>query len=553
MDSTEKIKDKQVIYQTSQNIDFNKKPVEAIEYWRKVLSDDIKAGKRIKEYRLFNYFQKCPQKYRDYIANHILKNYQLSLECPPGKISLAIYKDDLGRITSNYSPRHLIILIYSIIGKGTTKKSIPATKEYKGDGVNYPAAEPRGTQRRGLLEQAFGNSSKYMGMITNKGNIITIDKKWDDKITLILDESVKIQKDDPRLLQMYDLVVDLNKIIPSKKVKEINISQKMHASSYQHFEHTITILLDEYYLEATAHEMGHAIYDVLLENKMKELLNVLLDKKQTMDSKDSVWQNIYYLSLANKNYEIIDDSNYEKGSKDMTGHPYDDPSELFASSVMVYRLHPDEFIRNIINDDTSKETNKVGKLIFSYLRDKIFKGKIYSKEGSFKPELLEVGDEEVSVSLIKAFGDSNPDVCKAAANAIGELGMKDERFIGPLIKALGDSYYIVRRAATNAIGELGIKDERFIIPLIIALGDSHPNVRDSAARAIGQLGMKDKRFIGPLIKALGDSYYYVCETASQAIVYLQDTRFVMPLIKGLNLETLLLMAQKYIKQLLFET
>jgi bilin biosynthesis protein len=53
-------------------------------------------------------------------------------------------------------------------------------------------------------------------------------------------------------------------------------------------------------------------------------------------------------------------------------------------------------------------------------------------------------------ALIQALGDSDRDVRRAAAEALGKLG--DPQAVSPLIQALGDRSENVRRAAAEALG-----------------------------------------------------------------------------------------------------
>jgi hypothetical protein len=101
-------------------------------------------------------------------------------------------------------------------------------------------------------------------------------------------------------------------------------------------------------------------------------------------------------------------------------------------------------------------------------------------------------------ALIQALGDSDWDVRRAAAEALGDLG--DPQAIPALIKALGDSDWVVRRASAEALGKLG--DPQAIPALIKALGDSDWVVRRASAEALGAIG--DPQAIPALIQALGD-------------------------------------------------
>ena len=444
--------------------------------------------------------------------SRIYKNtYSLQRDYPPGKICLAPQKDALEKPLENHSSEHLLILLHSIT-KTKKEKTEPARAGKKGDLI-----DPKGFDdlTKGSLKIIPISSEK----IVTTGNMVTIGK-GDKKITFEISEWIDMknvgESDYQKLIQMYNLIAELNEIMPSKKVKKVTITSRGDGcyviGGYISERHEINIPLGASFLETTTHEMGHAIFRVLLGGNVKSA-----DKFDAV--KDKLWQKIYYLSLGFKNYEIVDDSNYIR-RPDCIGHPYDNAGELFASSVMAYRLHPDRFIENILDPDTDEKTREVGKLIFLYLRDKIFSSKVFSKSDPFESESIEpvkIENAEIITSLIKALGDSDWRVSWAAAEAIVKLGLKDKEFVEPLIKALGDGDSRVCQAAAKAIGELGLEDERFVDPLIKALRSSFWSVRKAAAKAIGELGLKDERFIDPLIKALSDDKYLVRAEAAKAL------------------------------------
>lgn len=123
------------------------------------------------------------------------------------------------------------------------------------------------------------------------------------------------------------------------------------------------------------HEMGHAIYQ-------KGFLN------------DRAWEAIYSHGMRSENFEnfeIIDDSNYLRGSQDGLGHPVDSAHEAFASSVHAYFLHADQFTAYIQNERTPEDMRSFGKQVWIYMRDEVFGGAVFTSKGldPFAGEQLE--------------------------------------------------------------------------------------------------------------------------------------------------------------------
>ncbi|MCX5727152.1 MAG: HEAT repeat domain-containing protein [Candidatus Saganbacteria bacterium] len=472
---------------SKENTSFDDNPQEAVECWRQMLAEDIRAGKRINEYRVLVLFQNLPQEQKYKIAEYIRSNFSLKLNFPPGKICLAEEKDALEDKLENYSAKHLLVLLYSItVGKET---KLISDRKHPAISMIYDNSSGQSIVFSLGQSKAFSSSEQ----IVTGSNTVTIGS-GERKIAF----EGEIKETNPKkIMQIHDLVAELNEIIPSNKIHKVKIVQDIGGLYSLDDPNMVSVSTD--FINTTAHEMGHAIFHVLLEKK------------------DPLWQRIYYLSLEFKSYEIVDDSNYADLS-DIYGHPFDSANELFASSLAAYTLNSEKFLKYILDPDTGEETRKIGKSIFIYLRDKIFNGKVYSRDDPFKMEHLdldEISDEEISNSLCNALASSDRIVRFSAADAVGELGLKDERFIDLLIKDLGHRDFFVRDAAIKAIGKL--KDKRFIDPLIKALVDDDTQVRFSAARAIGELGIKDEKLIDPLIKTLGDSDWYVQDKAKEAL------------------------------------
>lgn len=113
--------------------------------------------------------------------------------------------------------------------------------------------------------------------------------------------------------------------------------------------------------------------------------------------------------------------------------------------------------------------------------------------------------------FMKALKDTNSEVRRNAAWALGEIGYKGA--ITSLIKSLRDKDPKVREEAAYALGK--IKDNSATEKLICALSDKDPEVRGYAAWALGRI--KDKRAIGPLIDALLDNNAFVSYKVKEAL------------------------------------
>ncbi|MFA5893270.1 MAG: hypothetical protein WC903_04845 [Candidatus Margulisiibacteriota bacterium] len=177
------------------------------------------------------------------------------------------------------------------------------------------------------------------------------------------------------------LVAELNQLIPDHPVKTIYPVSTCQGG--ESFGEAITIS-DSVFLETAAHEVGHSVYH---------------DFGPRDQGIGSIWLKLNNISLGHKNYELVRDQNYidpaiirERnrvcGNDHNLGHPWDNSSELFASSFMIYRIHPDEFIAKIQDPATSRENKEFGKLVYVFFRDWVFHGRTFSKTDPFKNEAL---------------------------------------------------------------------------------------------------------------------------------------------------------------------
>lgn len=179
------------------------------------------------------------------------------------------------------------------------------------------------------------------------------------------------------LVKIKSLVGELNQYIPDHPIRTIIPESTCRGGDNLS---GATIAIEDASLETTAHEVGHSVY---------------LDYGDRDRGIGSIWIKIFNVSFGHKNYNLVMDESYfdpliikERraicGNDWHAGHPWDNDSELFASSFMVYRLHPDEFLARILNPAASSENREFGKLLYVFFRNWVFHGKTFSKTDPFK-------------------------------------------------------------------------------------------------------------------------------------------------------------------------
>ena len=121
--------------------------------------------------------------------------------------------------------------------------------------------------------------------------------------------------------------------------------------------------------------------------------------------------------------------------------------------------------------------------------------------------------ETVAPALVDALHDADPDVRRAAARSLGQIG----RLAFPALKdkkALDDPDAGVRAMVVEAIEWMG---PTAVKPLIKALEDESPAVRRSAARALGRLGSDARPAEAALVAAVNDPREEVRDEAAKAL------------------------------------
>jgi beta-lactamase regulating signal transducer with metallopeptidase domain len=119
--------------------------------------------------------------------------------------------------------------------------------------------------------------------------------------------------------------------------------------------------------------------------------------------------------------------------------------------------------------------------------------------------------EQAIGPLTNALQDSNAEVRRAAARALGEL--RDQRAVAPLLKALADQDAEVRESAAEALGE--IRDTTAASALIQAVKDPNPGVRKSAILALANMRSTDA--LNAILAAMKDADPAVRKAAVEAL------------------------------------
>ncbi len=127
-----------------------------------------------------------------------------------------------------------------------------------------------------------------------------------------------------------------------------------------------------------------------------------------------------------------------------------------------------------------------------------------------------------NATLVKLLADTDVEVRKSAAEALGKLG--DNSVLPELVKLLADADVEVRRSAAEALGKL---DDSSVTPEFVKLlADTDMYVRRSAAEALGKLGDSSG-----WVKLLADANAGVRRSAAEALGKLGDSSVAPELVK----------------------
>jgi HEAT repeat protein len=142
--------------------------------------------------------------------------------------------------------------------------------------------------------------------------------------------------------------------------------------------------------------------------------------------------------------------------------------------------------------------------------------------------LVQIGDATAVPGLLHVLRDAERWVREAAAKALVQIG--DATAVPGLLHALRNAAWWVRQAAAAALGEIG--DAAAVPGLLAALGDAEANVRQAAAAALGEIG--DAAAVPGLLAALGDADWRVSWAAAAALGEIGDAAAVPGLLHALD-------------------
>jgi len=261
------------------------------------------------------------------------------------------------------------------------------------------------------------------------------------------------------LRKVQELIIKLNKFSTKYPVRKVIIAPPYEGSDcYSYNNDSIRLHHENFSLcsasNVVAHEMGHAIYHSLIVDPQ--------GGGMAAEEKDSAFYKLFALSLFGKNFHLILDRFYPRNYPD-TGHPNENGSEFFASAVAAFVNFPAVLSRRIQDPDTSAEMKRFGRLVYCYLRDRVFHG-VFGVDGTFYPnssdqfkrhdkfpgisfdeEFAAVTDEMIIEGLRSCMKGScmkdKDSLTRDAARAIAE-GLKDisEKFKA-IAREMRDNYY----------------------------------------------------------------------------------------------------------------
>ncbi|MFQ5611716.1 MAG: HEAT repeat domain-containing protein [Anaerolineae bacterium] len=138
-------------------------------------------------------------------------------------------------------------------------------------------------------------------------------------------------------------------------------------------------------------------------------------------------------------------------------------------------------------------------------------------------------EDKVVSALARALGDGHPFVRWQAGQALAASLRGQQRLLEILRLQSGSA--LARCAAADALGQGGVKPQQATPALLAALESDDPFVRQSAAEALARRG--DSRAIAGLVTLLKDESVWVQRAAARALGHLGDLRAVEALVERL--------------------
>lgn len=316
----------------------------------------------------------------------------------------------------------------------------------------------------------------------------------DVKVTFIVEnnESFNTPEEAGKLIVIADLIRQLNSYVHGVQLTRVRIlDTKEFRGEYHRGEHEIVlskpVFCGENYLHTIAHEMGHVIFC-------------------SMPKDPEFWQKLHVYSLGYGRYGLVADFNYAQ-TGGYYGHPFRNPSELFASSFAAYVMHPHQLADCMNDPGLLESTRKMGKILYCYIRNNIFGGKGFGKVDACKANNAEaligsITEDDILESIASALHDNtgntyNLSVANLAAKHLVKMAMKDEKYARLLSASAKDKDAGVRHAIILAVGTSNIRDPRFDRILIDALHEKDKLIRAYAETILQSRGMKIKKQILP--------------------------------------------------------
>lgn len=203
---------------------------------------------------------------------------------------------------------------------------------------------------------------------------------------------------------------------------------------------------------------------------------------------------------------------------------------LDAIRIVEDNLDPDPALIIPALKDPSPEVRKAAALALGNIGDEdsadALKGLLNGSSGEVRASMLlalgKTGSEDSFDVLVSSLGDKDPVIRARAAEALGELG--NPKATPHLAKLLEDGNADVREAALEAIALLG--DASASGALVAALASKDASLRVAAVKALGRSGGKEA--VGPLIKLIADPDGEISRNA------LVSVSFVLQKLRGVD-------------------